>query len=109
MGQMTSASSTPRPRPSTSRAGRPGTPTRWASWGARSWAMGELDVLRVREEVLQAMFWMRSEGLADSCTAAELARFLAVPADTLAPYLERFAGEGYLAPAGAGYGLTELG
>ncbi len=43
--------------------------------------MGELDALRVREEVLQAMYWMRSEGLADEPAAAELARFLAVGAD----------------------------
>ena len=71
--------------------------------------MGELDALRVREEVLQAMFWMRSEGLGDAPTTAELARFLAVSADTLAPYLERFALEGHLEPAGAGFSLTEKG
>jgi hypothetical protein len=71
--------------------------------------MGELDALRVREEVLQAMYWMISEGLSETPAAPELARFLAVPAATLAPYLERFAREGYLEPAGAGFRLTELG
>ena len=71
--------------------------------------MGELDALRVREEVLQAMFWMRSEGLGDAPTTAELARFLAVPVETLAPYLERFAREGHLEPSGAGFALTEQG
>jgi hypothetical protein len=71
--------------------------------------MGELDALRIREEVLQAMYWMRSEGLADAPTGAELARFLAVPADTLAPYLQRFVGEGYLEPSGPGYTLTDSG
>ena len=71
--------------------------------------MGELDALRVREEVLQAMYWMHAEGLAASPSAAELARFLAVPAGVLSPYLERFADEGYLEPAGDGYRLTALG
>ena len=71
--------------------------------------MGELDALRVREEVLQAMFWMRSEGLGDQPSVQELARFLAVPAATLAPYLERFTSEGYLEPAGDGYRLTPEG
>lgn len=71
--------------------------------------MDELEALRVRDEVLQAMYWMRSEGLADAPSAAELARFLAVPAATLAPYLERFAGDGYLERAGDGYALTASG
>ncbi len=71
--------------------------------------MGELDALRVREEVLQAMYWLRGEGLADAPTAVELARFLAVPAETLAPYLERFVQEGHLEPSGAGYSLTAVG
>src|ERR671937_542780 len=71
--------------------------------------MDELEALRIREEVLQAMYWMRSEGLADAPTAAELARFLAVPADTLAPDLERFVGEGDLEHVGAGYTLTGSG
>ena len=71
--------------------------------------MGELEALKAREEVLQAMFWMRSEGLGDRPTARELARFLAVPEPTLAAYLERFAAEGYLERAGDGYSLTDAG
>lgn len=71
--------------------------------------MGELDALRVREEVLQAMYWMRAEGIAESSSAAELARFLAVPAGTLASYLARFADEGYLETNGEHYSLTEHG
>lgn len=71
--------------------------------------MSELDALRVREEVLQAMYWMRSEGLGEAPSASELARFLAVPAGTLIPYLERFVEEGYLERAGDDYGLTPLG
>ena len=71
--------------------------------------MSELDALRVREEVLQAMYWMRSEGLGETPSAAELARFLAVPAGTLLPYLERFVEEGYLERSGDDFGLTPLG
>jgi len=71
--------------------------------------MSELEALRIRDEVLQAMYWMRSEGLAEVPAAAELARFLAVPAQTLAPYLERFVRDGYLQTIGPGYELTESG
>lgn len=58
--------------------------------------MDELEVLRIRDEVLQAMYWMRSEGLADAPSGAELARFLAVPAETLGAYLARFVADGYI-------------
>jgi hypothetical protein len=71
--------------------------------------MGELDALRVREEVLQAMYWMRAEGLADAPSPAELARFLAVPSAALEPYLDRFVEEGYLEHRGDGYALTANG
>ena len=71
--------------------------------------MDELEVLRVRDELLQAMYWMRSEGLADAPTLAELARFLAVPADTLGVYVERFVADGYLEARPPGYRLTSSG
>ena len=71
--------------------------------------MDELEVLRVRDELLQAMYWMRSEGIDEAPTASVLARFLAVPAATLAPYLERFAADGYLERAAEGYRLTTRG
>ena len=71
--------------------------------------MDEIEALRLRDEVLQAMYWMRAEGLADSCSAAELSRFLAVPAQTLAPYLERFADEGHLERDGSGFRLSAAG
>ena len=71
--------------------------------------MDELDVLRVRDEVLQAMYWMRSEGLSEAPTAAELSRFLAVPAATLGPFLERFRRDGLLERDGAAYRLSAAG
>lgn len=71
--------------------------------------MDELEVLRIRDEVLQAMYWMRAEGIADAPAEQELARFLAVPAGTLAPYLERFVADGLLERSGAGVALTAHG
>lgn len=71
--------------------------------------MDELEALRVRDDVLGAMYWMRSEGLGDTPVAAELGSFLAVPPATLTPFLERFARDGYLEPAGDGWRLTEAG
>ena len=55
------------------------------------------------------MYWMRSEALADAPSADLLARFLAVPAGTLTPYLQRFVSEGYLEAVDTGYSLTERG
>lgn len=71
--------------------------------------MDELEVLQTRDEVLQVMYWMRSEGLAEAPSAAELGRFLAVPADTLSVYLTRFVADGYLSFAGERYKLTTTG
>lgn len=72
--------------------------------------ISELEVLRVRDEVLQAMYWMRSEGLIEAPTVPELARFLAVDHLMLAPFLERFERDGYLngRPNGT-WELTESG
>jgi hypothetical protein len=55
------------------------------------------------------MYWMRSEGFGDAPRAEELARFLAVPTETLVVYLDRFVEEGYLARDEAGFTLTERG
>jgi len=71
--------------------------------------MDELEVMRIRDEVLQAMYWMSSEGIDEAPTAQTLARFLAVPFDTLTPYLDRFRADGYLDVAGAGFRLTDSG
>ena len=71
--------------------------------------MDEREALRARAEVLQAMYWMRAEGLDETPDAPTLARFLAVPADTLGAYLERFCAAGYLERVETGYGLTAVG
>jgi uncharacterized protein with von Willebrand factor type A (vWA) domain len=71
--------------------------------------MSELETLKVRDEVLQAMYWMRSESLAETSTARSLAGFLAVDAETLAPFLERFVRDGYLVRDGDGFRLSAEG
>lgn len=72
--------------------------------------ISELEVLRVRDEVLQAMYWMRSEGLIEAPSIPELARFLAVDHKMLAPFLERFDRDGYLTGREGGtWTLTQAG
>jgi hypothetical protein len=72
--------------------------------------MDELEVLRIRDEMLQAMYWMHSEMIATTPTALELSRFLAVPEGVLRPYLERFVADGLLESDSAGsYWLSALG
>jgi DNA-binding MarR family transcriptional regulator len=71
--------------------------------------MDELEVLRVRDEVLQALYWMRAEGIDEAPAAGELARFLAVPVDTLSPFLDRFVRDGLLERQGTAVRLTAEG
>ncbi len=71
--------------------------------------MDELEILRIRDEVLQAMYWMRSEGIAETPTAAELSRFLALPESTLSSYLECYVDDGLLELVGSTYRLSAVG
>ena len=71
--------------------------------------MSDPDLIRVRDDVLQALYWMTSEGFGDKPTSDELARFLAVPGATLAPYLDRFVADGWLERDGDGFRLTPTG
>ena len=76
-----------------------------------------LDALFWRDEILQVMFWLKGEGLAEIVSAVDLEVFLAAEANTLHLYLEQAADEGYLIrhPDAAGmpnatrYSLSELG
>jgi len=72
--------------------------------------MDELEVLRIRDEVLQALYWMHSEGISEAPTALELSRFLAVPERVLQDYLARFVADGLLESQGtASYQLSPVG
>lgn len=52
-----------------------------------------LDDLKVRDEVLQVMFWMLGENIAHEIDAAYVARFLAIPEDAIANALDVLARE----------------
>jgi hypothetical protein len=71
--------------------------------------MDELEVLRVRDEVLQAMYWMHSEGISTAPTPTELSRFLAVPENLLTTYLDRFVDDGLLERSGDTFKLSTGG
>jgi hypothetical protein len=69
-----------------------------------------LDDLFWRAEILQAMYWMRGEGLAEDVEADALARFLAADPAVIAEQLVRLERDGYLeAVAIVRYRLTALG
>lgn len=76
-----------------------------------------LDALFWRDEILQVMFWLHGEALAEVVSAQDLEVFLTGDVKTLQFYLEQFANEGYLIrhpdPAGmlnaTRYSLSELG
>lgn len=71
--------------------------------------MSELEALRMRDEVLQALYWMRGEGLGSSPTVDVLSRFLVIPEQALAPVLDRIVDDGFIERTGDGYALTEAG
>jgi hypothetical protein len=71
--------------------------------------VSELEVLKVREEVLQAMYWMQAEGIAAEPSERELSSFLAMPREELVAHLERFVHEGHLEQTATGFRLTETG
>jgi hypothetical protein len=68
-----------------------------------------LDELFWRDEILQALYWLRGEGLAERATAPDLARFLATDAAVIARSLDHMAADGYLERAGASLGETPEG
>ncbi len=68
-----------------------------------------LDAIFWRDEILQVMFWMRGEGLGDSCTAEALASFLNTNATALRAHLQEMVREKYLKRKGDEYMLTEHG
>jgi hypothetical protein len=55
-----------------------------------------LDALYWRAEILQAMYWMRGEGIASRVSAAQLADFLIVSHDIVRAQLTALVDDGYL-------------
>ncbi|MBI3966221.1 MAG: hypothetical protein HY329_11365 [Chloroflexi bacterium] len=69
-----------------------------------------LDELFWQDEILQAMYWLRGEGLAEVVGRADLARLLASEPRTVGHQMGRLAAGGYLERVGRGrYRLTEMG
>lgn len=65
--------------------------------------------LRCRDDILQAMYWMRGEGFGEETDAATLASFLSVDKELLKEQLGILSEEGYLEEVGGRYRLSELG
>jgi hypothetical protein len=55
-----------------------------------------LDDVWWREEILQALFWMRGEGIADEVSAAQLVSFLGRAEEEIRPHLDRLVAAGDL-------------
>ncbi len=65
--------------------------------------------LRCRDDILQAMYWMRGEGFGEEADGQMLRSFLVVDEVLLREQLEILAEEGYLEESGGRYRLSELG
>ncbi len=69
-----------------------------------------LDELFWRSEILQALYWMRGEGLAADVAPGALAEFLGAEAASIHHHVRLLVNDGYLEPAAPGrYQLTALG
>lgn len=68
-----------------------------------------LAALRCRDDILQAMYWMRGEGLEEEADARSLVSLLALEQEMIREQLEILAEEGYLEESGGRYRLSELG
>lgn len=71
--------------------------------------MDDLELLRMRDEVLPALYWMNAEGLTSAPSRDELARFLAMSADALNPWLGEFVARGWLEEGEGRFRLTAAG
>jgi hypothetical protein len=60
-------------------------------------------------EILQVMFWLQAEGIADEADAPLLERFLGIDARVDVRHLDRLLDEGYVERAGDRYRLSEAG
>jgi hypothetical protein len=68
-----------------------------------------IDALRCRDDILQAMYWMRGEGFGEEADAGSLVSFLAVDEALLREQLAILVEEDYLEESGGRYRLSEVG
>lgn len=72
-------------------------------------AFDTMAALRCRDDILQAMYWMRGEGFGEETDGQMLQSFLVVDEDLLQEQLGILAEEGYLEESRGRYRLSELG
>jgi DNA-binding transcriptional ArsR family regulator len=66
--------------------------------------------LAALDEILQVMYWLRGERLADAVSAGDLARWIGMSREAIGPLLERLAGSGLVQQVeGSRYALTAAG
>lgn len=65
--------------------------------------------LRCRDDILQAMYWLRGEGFGTETDAQSLARFLTTDASLVGQQLAGLVSDGYLERAVEGFRLSPLG
>lgn len=71
---------------------------------------GRLDAIRRRDEILQLMFWLQGEGLAEEVGVEAVHRFLPHAGETVSADLAGLAEAGLLEAVGGGlYRLSETG
>jgi hypothetical protein len=68
-----------------------------------------VSALRCRDDILQAMYWMRGEGFGEEADAGMLQSFLVVDEALLREQLEILVEEGYLEETSGRYRLRALG
>ena len=68
-----------------------------------------VEALRCRDDILQAMYWMRGEGFGEDADAASLVSILSLDESLLREQLSILSEEGYLDESGGRYRLSELG
>ena len=67
------------------------------------------DTLRMRDEILQLMYWLRGERLTDSPTRSDFLRFLHVQPSQLDEALRDLSLAGLVAATETGFRLTDAG
>src|SRR5215203_6208708 len=68
-----------------------------------------MTALRCRDDILQAMYWMRGEGFGEEADAGKLQSFLVVDEALLREQLKILVEEGNLEESGGRYRLSALG
>jgi hypothetical protein len=72
-------------------------------------AFDPVSALRCRDDILQAMYWMRGEGFGEDADVNSLVSFLALDESLLREQLDILAEEGHLEVTEGRYRLSELG